>query len=322
MHFHTGRRMAPMQLCCALIILMVQYGIAVGQELGVSTSDSNSNYIDNAVVGNMFRIRFDAAYGNTRPDRAEFLYAKCGCFGLGSDSPGPPDLETSVDYQIIQADLEYVIKDGFSAFVEAPIRFLNPEQNDNAAGFSDLQAGFKYSLWNCEHRAVTFQFRTYIPTGNASQGLGTEHVSLEPALLWLERLSDRLTLEAEFRDWIPIDASSAAGVAGASASDSFSGNILRYGVGLGYNLVDDGRYRLTPIAELVGWTVLGGFATVSPDGTAATVSDATGDTIVNFKFGTRLTINDRDSFSVGYGRALTGDTWYSDVLRVEYRTAY
>ena len=156
-------------------------------------------YIDRAIVGNMFRLRFDAAYGNPSPDRAEFFYAKCGCFGLGSDSPGPPRLETSVDYQLIQADVEYVLCDGVSAFFKAPVRLLNPEQNDNTAGFGDLQAGFRLALWECCHRVVTFQLRTYVPTGDADRGLGTEHASLEPGLLWFKRLSDRLKLEAEFK---------------------------------------------------------------------------------------------------------------------------
>ena len=31
-------------------------------------------YIDNAIIANMFRYRFDAAYNNPLPDRAEFFY--------------------------------------------------------------------------------------------------------------------------------------------------------------------------------------------------------------------------------------------------------
>jgi hypothetical protein len=135
-------------------------------------------------------------------------------------------------------------------------------------------------------------------------------------------VSDRLSIEAELRDWIPIDGSSGLGT--GSPGEGFSGNIVRYGVGLGYDLVDDCRYRLTPIAEVVGWTVLDGFATVTSDGTLATISvpEVDGDTIVNVKIGTRLTFGNGDSLYAGYGRALTGDTWYDDVLRIEYRTAF
>ena len=44
------------------------------------TASSNVGYIDDAIVQTRLRLRFDAAYDNNRPDRAEFFYAKCGCF--------------------------------------------------------------------------------------------------------------------------------------------------------------------------------------------------------------------------------------------------
>jgi hypothetical protein len=74
--------------------------------------------------------------------------------------------------------------------------------------------------------------------------------------------------------------------------------------------------------EVVGWTFLDGQKTVGqpPDGTAVIVS-AAGDTIVNLKLG----INFRmpvGTLYAGYGRALTGDTFYKDMLRVEYRLTW
>ena len=39
-------------------------------------------YIDNAVVHSEIRIRFDAALDDQTPDRAEFFYAKCGCYAF------------------------------------------------------------------------------------------------------------------------------------------------------------------------------------------------------------------------------------------------
>ncbi len=41
---------------------------------------SATGYIDNAIVGSQIRFRFDAAFGFQDPDRAEFFYAKCGCY--------------------------------------------------------------------------------------------------------------------------------------------------------------------------------------------------------------------------------------------------
>ena len=78
------------------------------------------------------------------------------------------------------------------------------------------------------------------------------------------------------------------------------------------------------MVEVVGWTVLDGLASGSIDGTGATafVEDASGDTIVNLKLGVRMATSKHDSFYVGYGRALTGDVWYQDIARVEYRWTF
>jgi hypothetical protein len=285
-----------------------------------------TGYIDPAIPFTHFRFRFDAAYDDNRPDRAEFFYAKCGCFrlaGLDPRAQGPPKVETSVDYQDVSAYLEVALGDRFSAFIEAPYRFLNAEQNTDTNGFSDMNAGFKFAFIASEGNYLTFQFRTYIPTGDSTRGLGTDHVSLEPALLWHQKLSCKLFLDAELRDWIPID------------STDFAGNVTRYGVGLTYSVLDTGRFRVMPVAEFVGWTVLSGKElavanTLPPPGGITAVQNADGDTIVNAKVGVRFGFGSSEAqgylshsdLYVGYGRALTGDVWYKDILRVEYRLLF
>ena len=57
--------------------------------------------------------------------------------------------------------------------------------------------GFKYALIANPNQYYTFQFRTYVPTGDSYQGLGTGHASLEPALLVFQRLTDRLYFSGE-----------------------------------------------------------------------------------------------------------------------------
>ena len=282
--------------------------------LGGSTAafaESNVGYIDDAIPQTQFRLRFDAAYDDNRPDRAEFFYAKCGCFRTAAPpftdphAPGPRLPETSVDYQDISGYLEYAVGPRLSGFVNAPVRFLNPEQNANTAGFADMDAGFKIAMIACPDRYLTFQFRTYIPTGAASHGLGTDHVSLEPALLYYRRL-DRLCFEGEFRVWDAI------------GGTDFAGDVLRYGIGLSYDVYRCGRLRVAPVIETVGWTVLDGKESTP----LVPVQDASGDTIVNLKLGTRLWFGRGSSFYAGYGRALTGDVWYKDILRVEYRLKF
>jgi hypothetical protein len=251
----------------------------------------------------MFRLRFDAAYDDNRPDRAEFFYAKCGCF---RGSPGPPLGESSVNFQDVSAYLEVAFGNRFSAFVEVPVRFLDPELNRVSDGLADSNAGFKWAFVACEDRYLTFQLRTYIPSGNSERGLGTDHVSLEPALLAYQSIN-RLVLFGEFRDWIPI------------GGTDFAGNVLRYGAGFGYQVYHSPHLRVTPITEFVGWTVLGGKEFLFPENVT---KDAAGDTIVNVKLGGRVDFGERSSIYVGYGRALTGTVWYKDIVRAEYRIAF
>jgi hypothetical protein len=276
----------------------------------VALAESAVGYIDPSIPLTQFRLRFDAAYRDNRPDRAEFFYPKCGCFkiaGLDPRAPGPPLAETRVDYQDISSYFEYAPTKTFSGFVEVPVRFLNPEVNANASGIADINAGFKWAFVYERDTVATFQFRTYAPTGDSFKGLGTDHVSLEPSLLIFQKLTDRLNLEGEFRDWIPI------------GGTDFAGNVLRYGLGLEYWILNSGNIRIAPVAEFVGWTVLGGKEFVNPPGI---VQDAAGDTIVNVKLGARFRFGDHNDVYVGYGRALTGDVWYKDILRLEYRLTF
>src|SRR5712691_11833904 len=51
-----------------------------GSPLGGETFAASAvGYIDSAIPLTQFRLRYDAAYHDNRPARAEFFYAKCGC---------------------------------------------------------------------------------------------------------------------------------------------------------------------------------------------------------------------------------------------------
>jgi hypothetical protein len=255
-------------------------------------------YIDPATPANRIRFRYDANYDDRRPTRADFLYP-----GIG----GPPRPEIKVDYQEISAYFEAALAPTFSVFIESPTRFIHPEINADHSGFSDINAGFKWAFW-CERDLVaSFQFRTYAPTGDANLALGTNHFSLEPGLLVHQQLTSCLALDSELRLWIPVDAS------------TFAGDVVRYGVGVSYDVYRSEGFRVTPVAEFVGWTVLDGKERVVFSPSHVVVQDADGDTIVNVKLGLRLGLGDRADIYGGYGRALTGDTWYKDTARLEFR---
>src|SRR4051794_26730611 len=51
--------------------------------------DSGVGYIDSAVPTSQFRLRFDSAWRNNRPTRAEFFYPKGGASGPGLPTPDP-----------------------------------------------------------------------------------------------------------------------------------------------------------------------------------------------------------------------------------------
>jgi len=306
---------------------------------GATTSIAdNVGYIDSAIVRSRIRVRFDANYDDTSPDKAEFFYAKCGCFAspqAGSlfdpRARGPVHVsgssplskfmgQASINYQEVATYLEYAPTQRFSGFIELPARFIQPTLGSGTSGFSDLNIGVKYALIANPNQYYTFQFRTYVPTGDSYVGLGTGHASLEPALLVFQRLSDRLFFSGEFRDWIPVGGS------------DFAGNVLRYGVGLTYNIVLTDHLRIAPVNEIVGWSILNGQEFI-PDKFSSTygqVKTVGGQTIVNEKIGLRIGLgdysqagggsglNDRHSIYVGYGTALTGDHWYKNTFRLEY----
>ncbi|MFW6199594.1 MAG: transporter [Gemmatimonadota bacterium] len=313
-----------------------------------SAASSNVGYVDNAIVATQLQLRYENAGGVTHPDRAEFIYAKCGCYrelaeALGSgagdpDAPGPaweimdmddplttPMIATDLGYQDFVLDGEYAFNDRISVFGEVPFRSLDVDYGMNAwsgSGIGDLQAGLKYAAFSDADRVLTLQLKSYLPTGDAEDGLGTDHFSLEPGLLFHEGSGERWTLESELRLWIPFGGSTGRGTPFGESED-YASSIVRYGAGIGYELTPEARLRFTPVLELAGWHVNGGIVTSSPDGTAleAVAEDGSAD-IVNLKAGARFGVRDTDSIYIGYGTALTDDVWYDDVIRAEYRLAW
>jgi hypothetical protein len=273
------------------------------------------NYIDFAVPQTQFRLRFDSMYDSNRPNRGEYFYPKPGFFRIDGTDPtaaGPPLRETNIDStQELHAYLEYATSDRFSVFAEVPFRFINPEVNSNESGLSDVSAGFKFAVIAQEDRTVTTQLRLYADTGDGDKGLGTEHYTIEASLLFNEQLSDRTYLFGKVCDWIPLDGS------------DFAGNVLLYGLGVNYVLSESCSFRVVPTAEILGWTFLSGKEFVPGAG----VQDASGDTIINAHLGIRFGIGDRgdggllnrSEFAISYGRALTGEVIYKDLIRAEIR---
>lgn len=273
----------------------------------IFVDESSVGYIDSAIPATQFRLRYDSTYDSRRNTRAEFLWAWPQPVG-----PGLPKDESKFNDQRVTTYFEYAPNSRFGGFVEIGVRFVNPEINANAEGLDDMNLGFKWAIVQNRDFVATLQFRTYLPTGDADAGLGTNHVSFEPALLTWTRLTDRLRAEGEFRYWIP-----------SGGTDGRAGSVIRYGLGATYDLYSTPTLRISPVVEFVGWTVLDGQTKfLTPGG--AVVQDADGDTIINGKFGVRTSFgcSHRNQIYLGYGRSLTGENWYRDVVRLEYRLAF
>jgi hypothetical protein len=294
-------------------------------------------YIENAVVGSEVRVRFDAAFNDEFPDRAEFIYGKCGCYAnpflvpttnaaYDANAPGPaPGIPNNVNFQNLSFTGEYAPKGNrrFSAFFQLPFRSLQPQglaaagtpgatvAFTNGAGIGDVQVGLKFALLASPKHYLTAQLKSYFPSGSARHGLGTNHYSLEPALLYYQRFSHKFELEGELGGWLPTGGS--AGVP-TNGSQGFAGNIFFYGIGPSYRIIDNDQFKLAPVIELIGWSVTGGFQTPP--------TSASGTNIVNLKVGARMSFHSRNSVYVGYGFPLTSADWYNNILRVEYRYSF
>lgn len=283
-------------------------GAGVGQ-----TVAARGGYIENAAPVTMFRLRYDAAYGNNRPDRAEIFYAKCGCFKT-RDAKGPPLAETNVNYQELVPYFEVALNDRFSVFADIPTRFINPEMNANAAGLGDVGFGMKWAFLRDACRTYSFWLRMQAPSGRTVQGLGNGNWWIEPGVLFLEQLSPKWQVFGELRGQFHL-----------TRESDFTGNLLRYGLGTSYTVASGSWGYVAPVGEVVGWTVLSGNEL---DATTGATFSSRGDTIVNAKTGVRIGFGEptlgqpyatKSDLYIGYGRALTGEVWYRDMLRAEFR---
>lgn len=287
-------------------------------------------YIEDATVSSKVRLRFDLGYEYKVPDRAEFFYAKCGCYQFDPppysdpDAPGPgPGVPTELNAQQFYALGEYVVGNRLSLFAELPFRAIQFEDFlpfgspydpfDDQSGIGDIRAGAKFSLMADDTRDVTLMVRAAFPTGDASKGTSTDTWNIEPALLYRQDVNERVGIEAQFGTVHPFGGSRSAD----DDDKKFSGHIIFYGIGPSFDVVDTGQVRFTPVAELVGWRVIGGSQTECfADAPCNFDAD---DNIVNLKLGARTTFQGRHSLYAGYGFALTDAAWYDKIVRFEYR---
>lgn len=196
---------------------------------------------------------------------------------------------------------------------------LNPVFCCPESGFGDLILGTKSMLLDCHLMQITFQFKTFLPTGNFTKGLGVGHVSLEPSLLCNLCVAPDTYLQSQFAYWIPI---------GGDAL--YQANIFHMHFSLNRVLC-----RPCPGVQVVGnielneWTICGGAYTdpnllvVDPTtGNLSPVSVSATTTMVSAGPGIRLVVCDKLDFGVGSAFALTTDHWSQSEIRADFRWRY
>lgn len=191
--------------------------------------------------------------------------------------------------------------------------FNNANPTDHRAGFGDLTIGTKSLLLDCELLQFTFQFKTIIPTADATAGLGTGHVSLEPAFLLSLKLFDHTYLQSQVGYWIPIGGDSV-----------WNGPVTNYHLSLNQVLLDKGPWQVIGTAEINGWTFSHGFVDGGDDvdGIPANGISASSKTYANVGPGMRIVYCDHIDVGFGYAHAITeqymGQNWFRSELRIKY----
>ena len=202
------------------------------------------------------RIRWDSGHDLTTPERAEFFWARPSSIG----GRGPKAVENNVNYDELSLYQE-ISAGAASFFVQVPYRAVDPELNPGHSNFGDVNLGAKSLLLDCELLQFAFQFRTYIPSGDPTNGIGTGHTTLEPSILASIKLMQDTYLQGQLAYWIPIGGNS-----------DFEGATWWYGLSLNRQWFKRGPFALISTAEFNGWTFTDGAVATRPTGVMASAA--------------------------------------------------
>jgi hypothetical protein len=252
---------------------------------------------------NQQRFRWDFAEDLTRPDRAEYFWARTTDSGKG---PRPSPF--AIDYDELSHYIE-VAQGCFGASFEYRYRSLDAD-GAHAAGFGDLTIGTKTLLFDTSLVQFAFQFLTHVPAGVANEGLGVGHVSLEPGAVLGFNLTPNSFLQAELNQWIPL-----------GGDRDHAGAIFRYN--LAYNHV---LARLMPGVPVIGVMEMNGWRFQDGAYTDVTLvpqfQPASGESYVHGAAGVRMFFCDRADMGVSYSTPVTSNGWAETWIRSELRIRY
>src|SRR5262249_32365319 len=155
-----------------------------------------------------------------------------------------------------------------SFFVEIPYRQVNQSWAPSQSGFGDINFGVKSLLFDCEMLQVSFQLRTYMPSGNFVNNLGNGQFALDPSILTSLKLTPTTYFQGQFGNWIPLGGPSSVNLTNAG------GNKMAGGIFYWFMSLNQVLWYATPDSPLIatlemdGWSFEnGGFTNlVGPGG--------------------------------------------------------
>jgi hypothetical protein len=159
-----------------------------------------SFFADYARPRTVTRIRYDNLEAMTRPDRNQFFINQVALLRAN-----PNRIFTNPRARLQQVSLyQEAAGERGSFFVEYPYRQINSNWEPTQAGFGDVNFGTKSLLFDCEMLQVTFQMRTYMPSGNFKNNLGTGQFVVDPSILTSMKLSPTTYFQSQFGNWVPV----------------------------------------------------------------------------------------------------------------------
>jgi hypothetical protein len=269
-------------------------------------------FVDQVKPVTQMILRGDFAGEVQFPDRAEYFWARENAKGPhfpgrvppGAHAPGEPNVDFSRGVLYTEGAVNR-----FSAFVALSYLNVEPTLYPGASGFGDMFIGTKSLLLDCDLIQFTFQFETFLPTGNFTKGLGTGHVALDPSLITAIKLTPITYLQAQTSYWFPL-----------GGTPTYQGPVFNYQFSINQLLYRCGCARDVQIigtAELGGYEFAGGAYTSPVTGLPMSAKDVTN--IVNVGPGLRLVICNKIDIGAGSQFAISKDRFAAAMARIEFR---
>jgi hypothetical protein len=275
-----------------------------------------SFFADYARPRTVTRLRYDNLEAMTRPDRNQFFLNQVML--APNKNQRIPSNQIFARLQQVYLYQEAAGERG-SFFVEYPYRQVNSSWEPTQAGFGDVNFGIKSLLFDCEMLQVSFQLRTFMPSGNFNKNLGTGQFALDPSILTSLKLTPTTYFQGQFGNWVPLGG---PGDQKLSSGDKMAGGIFYWLMSvnqvLWYFRPDS---PLIATLEMDGWSFENGGYTsaIRSGGTPHRVPDGGGVSYFNIGPGIRQSVCNRLDFGCAITWATNTEHWAQPWFRFEAR---